>query len=160
MRRRWREPAAIAAEIDRNLFAPARCAAAAVAAGVRTGAPCRSEQGRAKLSTNPAATGSLMIGKTTGTVRVAGNSGPTVGAPWARMTSGESVANSAARRRISAASFVAQRVSMRTLRPIFQPSTASPCKTLRYEAQILHRPKMQEIAASRRAPNFFWRPVR
>jgi hypothetical protein len=44
MRRRWREPAAIAAEIDRiHPFAAARCAAAAVAAGVRTRAPCRKD---------------------------------------------------------------------------------------------------------------------
>ena len=47
-------------------------------------------------------------------------------AAWARMTSGASAANSAACLRISAASVVAQRVSMRTLRPMVQPRSASP----------------------------------
>ena len=44
----------------------------------------------------------------------------------ARMTSGTSAANSAACLRMSAASAVAQRVSIRTLRPMVQPKSASP----------------------------------
>src|SRR6516225_3199523 len=56
-------------------------------------------------------------------VRVACSNGPTVEAPWARMTSGASVANSAACLRISTALAVAQRVSMRTLRPMVQPNS-------------------------------------
>jgi hypothetical protein len=64
-------------------------------------------------------------GKTIGTVRVAWSNGPTDEAPWARMTSGASAANSAACLRMSAALAVAQRVSMRTLRPMVQPNSAS-----------------------------------
>ena len=71
--------------------------------------------GRARLSTKPAATGSTTIGKTIGTVRVASSNGPTVEAPWARMTSGVSATNSAACLRMSVALVVAQRVSIRTL---------------------------------------------
>ena len=74
--------------------------------------------GRARLSTKPAPTGSVMIGNTIGTVRVACSSGLTVAVPLARMTSGASATNSAACLRISAASPAAQRVSIRTLRPI------------------------------------------
>ncbi len=59
--------------------------------------------GRARLSTKPAPTGSATTGNTIGTVRVACSNGPTVEAPWARMTSGASAANSAACLRISAA---------------------------------------------------------
>jgi hypothetical protein len=40
------------------------------------------------------ATGSTTIGNTIGTVRVACSNGPTVEAPWARMTSGASATNS------------------------------------------------------------------
>ena len=82
--------------------------------------------GRARLSTKPAPTGSTTAGNTTGTVRVACSNGPTVVAAWARMTSGASAANSAACLRISAASVVAQRVSMRTLRPMVQPDCCRP----------------------------------
>ena len=84
--------------------------------------------GRARLSTKPAPTGSPTTGNTIGTVRVACSNGPTVEAPWARMTSGASAANSAACLRISAALVVAQRVSIRTLRPMVQPNSASPCR--------------------------------
>ena len=84
--------------------------------------------GRARLSTKPPATGSAMIGNTIGTVRVACSNGPTVEVPGARMTSGASAANSAACLRISAALAVAQRVSIRTLRPWIQPSSCSACR--------------------------------
>ena len=82
--------------------------------------------GRAKLSTKPAPTGSATTGNTIGTVRVACSNGPTVEAPWARMTSGASAANSAACLRMSAALAVAQRVSIRTLRPMVQPNCCQP----------------------------------
>ena len=82
--------------------------------------------GRARLSTKPAPTGSTTTGNTIGTVRVACSNGPTVVAPGARMTSGASATNSAACLRISAASVVAQRVSMRTLRPMVQPNCCQP----------------------------------
>jgi hypothetical protein len=84
--------------------------------------------GRARLSTKPAPTGSAMTGNTIGTVRVACNNGPTVEVPWARMTSGASAANSAACLRVSAALTPDQRVSIRTLRPIVQPNSASACR--------------------------------
>src|SRR5262245_16010533 len=80
--------------------------------------------GRARLSTMPAPTGSTAVGNTIGTVRVTCSNDVTDEAPWARMTSGASAANSAACRRTSAAS-VAQRVSIR--RPMVQPNSASPC---------------------------------
>ena len=82
--------------------------------------------GRARLSTKPAPTGSTTAGNTIGTVRVACSNGPTVEEPWARMTSGASAANSAACLRMSSALGVAQRVSIRTLRPMVQPNSASP----------------------------------
>src|SRR5215467_1503101 len=88
----------------------------------------RHEAGRARLSTKPAPTGSPTTGNTIGTVRVACSNGPTVEAPKARMTSGASAANSAACLRMSATLVVAQRVSMRTLRPIVHPDCWSPCK--------------------------------
>ena len=84
--------------------------------------------GRARLSTKPAPTGSAATGNTIGTVRVACSIAPTVEVPWARMTSGASAANSTACLRISAALVVAQRVSIRTLRPMVQPNCASPCR--------------------------------
>ena len=52
--------------------------------------------GRARVSTKPAPTGSPAIGNTIGTVRLASSKLRTVEAPWARMTSGASAANSAA----------------------------------------------------------------
>ena len=57
--------------------------------------------GRARLSTKPAPTGSATTANTIGTVRVACSNGPTVEAPWARMTSGASATNSAACLRMS-----------------------------------------------------------
>ena len=87
--------------------------------------------GRARLSTKPAPTGSATTGNTIGTVRVACSNGPTVVAPEARMTSGASATNSAACLRISAASAVAQRVSIRTLRPMVQPNCCQPLQERR-----------------------------
>ena len=49
---------------------------------------------RARLSTKPAPTGSTTTGNTIGTVRVACSNGPTAARACARMTSGESAANS------------------------------------------------------------------
>jgi len=84
--------------------------------------------GRAKLSTQPEPTGSLASVNTIGTVRVACSNGVIVEEPPPRMTSGASAASSPACLRISAALGVPQRVSMRTLRPIVQPNTASACR--------------------------------
>ena len=82
-------------------------------------------------------------GNTIGTVRVACSNGPTVEAPEARMTSGASATNSAACLRISAALAAAQRVSIRTLRPMFQPDSSSPCRNAPRRAEIQHRPRPQ-----------------
>jgi hypothetical protein len=84
--------------------------------------------GRAKLSTKPAPTGSLVMVNTIGTVRVACSNGPTLEVPPASMTSGASAANSAACLRISSALVEAQRVSMLTLRPMVHPNSASACR--------------------------------
>jgi hypothetical protein len=56
--------------------------------------------GRAKLSTNPAPTGSATCTNTIGTVRVADSSGCIVAVPNAKMRSGLSATNSAAYLRI------------------------------------------------------------
>ena len=80
--------------------------------------------GRAKLSTTPAPTGSTPRVNTMGMTRVACSKGDRVEFPPARMTSGARAANSAACLRSSAASELAQRVSMFMLRPIVQPKTA------------------------------------
>ena len=58
-------------------------------------------------------------------MRVACSNGGTVESPVAKMTSGASSANSIACLRISEALAVAQCVSMRTLRPMLQPNSAS-----------------------------------
>src|SRR5262245_25662672 len=84
--------------------------------------------GRARLSMKPAPTGSTTAGNTIGTLRVTFNNAATVEAPKARMTSGASAANSAACLRISSALNVAQRASIRTLRPMVQPNNASSCR--------------------------------
>jgi hypothetical protein len=63
-----------------------------------------------------------------GTVRVASSNGLTVESPWARMTSGASATNSTACLRMSAALVVAQRMSIRTLRPMLQPNCDNPCR--------------------------------
>ncbi len=90
--------------------------------------------GRAKLSTKPAPTGSAMTENTIGTVRVACNNGPTVPAPWAKITSGASAANSAACLRMSSALVPAQRVSIRMLRPTIQPHCPSLCRNAATQA--------------------------
>ena len=82
--------------------------------------------GRARLSTKPAPTGSATTANTIGTVRVACSNGPMVEVPVARMTSGASATNSAACLRMSAALAVAQRLSIRTLRPMVQPNCCQP----------------------------------
>jgi hypothetical protein len=61
------------------------------------GLPVRVTTGHALQQTPP--TGSPTTGNTIGTVRVACSNGPTVEAPWARMTSGASAAKF---RRVSA----------------------------------------------------------
>ena len=83
--------------------------------------------GRARLSTRPAPTGSAMTGNTIGTVRVVCSNGRTVEVPYARITSGPSATNSAACLRMSSALAPAQRVSIRTLRPMIQPDCTSAC---------------------------------
>jgi len=60
-------------------------------------------------------------------VRLVCSTAPTAPAPWARMTSGESAASSAACLRISAALDAVQRMSIRTLLPMVQPKRASAC---------------------------------
>ena len=88
--------------------------------------------GRARLATKPAPTGSMTITNTIGTVRVACSNGATVAVPVAAtMTSGASAANSAACLRMSSALVVAQRVSIRTLRPSVQPNCCRPCSERR-----------------------------
>jgi hypothetical protein len=81
-----------------------------------------------KLSTKALATGSLVTGKTIGIVCVACSNCPTVEAPWERITSGVSATNSAACLRMASALAVAQRVSIRTLRPMLQPKFCSSCR--------------------------------
>ena len=43
----------------------------------------------------------------------------------------------------SAALAVAQRVSIRTLRPIVQPNTASPCRNAPTQPETPHRPRLR-----------------
>ena len=64
---------------------------------------------------------------TIGTVRVACSNGAALEGPAARMTSGASATNSAASLRIASASAAAQRMSIRTLRPMIQPDCSSAC---------------------------------
>jgi len=85
--------------------------------------------GCARLATKPAPTGSMTTTNTIGTMRVAFSNGATVAVPVpARMTSGASAANSAACLRMSSALVVAQRVSIRTLRPSVQPNCCRACR--------------------------------
>jgi hypothetical protein len=66
---------------------------------------------------------------TIGTVRVACSNATTVTVPVAaRMTSGASATNSAACLRMSSGLVVAQRVSIRTLRPSAQPNCCKACR--------------------------------
>ena len=85
--------------------------------------------GRARLATKPAPTGSTTTTNTIGTVRVACSNGATVVVPLAATrTSGASAANSVACLRRSSGLVVAQRVSIRMLRPSVQPNCAKPCR--------------------------------
>src|SRR5262249_25504430 len=70
--------------------------------------------GRAKLSTNPAPTGSATIANTIGTVRVACSNAATAVLLFARITSGASVAKSLACLRMTASSAL-KRMSICTL---------------------------------------------
>src|SRR5262249_25772670 len=83
--------------------------------------------GRARLSPNPAPTGSGVCVNTIGTVRVACSNDGMTAPPPARMTSGVSAANSAAYLRMRSASPAPQRLSIRRLRPSVQPDCCSPC---------------------------------
>ena len=71
------------------------------------------------------------VANTIGTVRVACSNGPTAAPPAARMTSGASATSSAACLRIAAASPAAQRVSIRTLRPIGPAQLRQPLQERR-----------------------------
>jgi hypothetical protein len=82
--------------------------------------------GRAKLSTNPAPTGSTIPTNTIGTVRFVCWSAPIAALAEARMTSGASPTTSAAYRRLLSASNAPQRTSIRALRPSVQPHSCSP----------------------------------
>ena len=84
--------------------------------------------GRARLSTKPAPTGSGTITNTIGTVLVACSNGATAALPLARMTSGASATKSTACLRVSSASPAAQRVSIRTLRPIGPAQLLQPLR--------------------------------
>ena len=64
------------------------------------------------------------------------------------MTSGASATNSAACLRISAASVVAQRVSIRTLRPMVRPIAPAPDGTPRGGPEIPHRPRLWAAGSS------------
>jgi hypothetical protein len=81
-----------------------------------------------------APTGSTATGNTTARARVASNNALTDDEPWARTTSSARPAISAACLRTSVALAVAQRVSMRTLRPMLQPNRASSCRKLPTQA--------------------------
>src|SRR5262245_23045702 len=83
--------------------------------------------GRARLSTRPALTGSTMLTKTIGTVRVVCCAAATATVPLATITSGASAANSAAYLRTLSASPAPQRWSIRKLRPTVQPNSCKPC---------------------------------
>src|SRR5262249_35748590 len=84
---------------------------------------------RARLATKPAPTGSMTTTNTIGTVRVASSNGAVVAVPVpATRTSGASATNSAACLRMSAA--VAQRMSIRRLRPSLQPNWRRGCSLL------------------------------
>src|SRR5262245_59038501 len=81
--------------------------------------------GCARLTANPAPTGSATCTNTTGTVRVARNKSAVVGLPTLRITSQASATNSATSLRVRSASPVLHRISMRTLRPTVQPNCSS-----------------------------------
>jgi hypothetical protein len=84
--------------------------------------------GRARLSTMPPPIGSPTTGNTIGMVRVAWSIALEPDTPWARMTSGADAASSVACLRSDAGLVVAERVSMRRLRPMVQPDCCKPCR--------------------------------
>ena len=83
--------------------------------------------GLARLSTKPAPTGSVTVVNTMGMERELCWSAATLGVPAASTTSGVSATISFAYLRIVSGSFAAYRYSIRTLRPMVQPNSASPC---------------------------------
>jgi hypothetical protein len=83
--------------------------------------------GRARLSTQPPPTGSMVVTNTIGTVRLTCCKAPTIEPAVPTMTSGESATNSAAYLRKRSRSSAPQRYSMRTLPPTVQPRSWSPC---------------------------------
>src|SRR5438132_5904428 len=93
--------------------------------------------GRARLSTQPPPTGSMVVTNTIGTVRLTCCSAPTIEPAVATMTSGESATNSAAYLRKRSRSPAPQRYSMRTLPPIVQPRSWSPCAKADIQASAL-----------------------
>src|SRR3954451_8589905 len=100
--------------------------------------------GRARLSTNPAPTGSMRSTNTMGKVRLTSSNGTIVVVPVAaRMTSGASAASSAACLRRTSASVVAQRMSNFMLRPSVQPNCSSVCR---------NAPKRARYSGSSSAP--------
>src|SRR3954454_8123947 len=100
--------------------------------------------GRARLSTNPAPTGSMRSTNTMGKVRLTSSNGTIVVVPVAaRMTSGASAASSAACLRRTSASVVAQRMSNFMLRPSVQPNCSSVCR---------NAPKRARYSGSSAAP--------
>src|SRR2546425_2330816 len=89
----------------------------------KTTKPVTLPPGRGKLATKPEPTGSATVAKTMGMVRVCCRSAAVVGVVLERMRSGCSATSSFANRSIDSASAgVAQRVSIRVLRPSFHPS--------------------------------------
>src|SRR6516164_4111931 len=77
--------------------------------------------GRDRLSTKPAPTGSAAAANTIGKVRVTRSNAVTLTVASAKRMSGVSATNSCAYPRARSASFSCQRMSIRTLRPSFQP---------------------------------------
>ena len=106
--------------------------------------------GRARLSTKPPPTGSAATGNTIGTLCVACSNGLTVEEPWARMTSGASVANSAACRRWPWPSACRPAHYGRYSNPI----SAAPAGTPRRRPEIVHHLRLR--AGSRRCAEAPW----
>ena len=84
--------------------------------------------GRARLSTSPLPTGSMIWTNTTGMVRVACRSAATTGVLLPTITSGLSATNSATCIAMRLASAAPKRYSTRTLRPSVHPNSCSPCR--------------------------------
>ena len=98
--------------------------------GSETLKPVTLPPGRAKLATKPLPTGSATIAKTMGMVRVCCSSAAVVGVVCERMRSGCSATSSFANCCLnSASSGLAQRVSIRMLRPSVHPSFWRPCRS-------------------------------